>query len=103
MTEIKCDPASVARLFDRAIPEPNTGCLLWTGAMDSKGYGLIMVGGRAVGAHRAVWQMINGPIARHQLVKHRCHVPLCCNPDHLALVAINRAPAAIDRKARHTP
>lgn len=73
---------------DRVIPEPNTGCLLWEGAVARYGYGHVKVGGRKgrnVLVHRMVWEEANGPIPDGLHVLHRCDVPACCNVDHLFL------------------
>ena len=42
-------PAILDRLFSKVIPEPNSGCWLWTGFVGSRGYGLIMVGSAKTG------------------------------------------------------
>jgi hypothetical protein len=38
-----------------------------------------------MGAHRAAWELTNGPIPADQQVLHRCDNPACCNPAHLKL------------------
>ncbi len=69
-------------------------CWLWTGAQMGKGwetkagYGLIRVDAPARGtipAHRASWEIHNGPIPAGQLVLHKCDVHPCVNPAHLFL------------------
>ena len=68
------------------IPEPMSGCWLWTGAVLSAGYGLMR--GRRPGnilAHRVSWELAHGPIPEDQYVLHRCDVPSCVNPNHLFL------------------
>jgi hypothetical protein len=73
---------------ERTIPEPNSGCLLWEGAVQRYGYGHIRVGGRKgrnVSVHRLVWEEANGPIPLGLHVLHQCDVPACVNINHLFL------------------
>ena len=74
-------------LLERSIPEPNSGCWLWTGMTNHKGYGYIVQrqGGKAryLRAHRVSYEMSCGSIAPGMLVLHRCDVRLCINPAHL--------------------
>lgn len=66
--------------------EPNSGCWLWVGYLDRKGYGQIQVGGYTKSlAHRAAWTAFCGPIPSGLFVCHRCDTPACVNPDHLFL------------------
>lgn len=63
-------------------------CLVWTGATDPKGYGIIRSGGAGsptVRTHRLAWELANGPIPAGMWVLHRCDTPGCCNPEHLFL------------------
>lgn len=74
-----------AFLDSRSIPEPNSGCILWTGRVHSFGYGMVQVGGKNQYAHRTAWILAHGPIPKGLLVCHKCDVPACINPDHLFL------------------
>lgn len=63
-------------------------CWPWTGKSLLKGYGYIGVAGRGSGkllSHRAVWTLTFGAIPQGQVVRHKCHNRLCCNPAHLEL------------------
>lgn len=67
-------------------------CWEFTGWRDSLGYGRIGHGkgrGRSTTpvmlAHRAAWEVANGPIPDGMLVCHKCDNPPCCNPAHLFL------------------
>ena len=68
-------------------PEPNSGCWLWTSTLDKDGYPLASrsrkLKPRTVRAHRAVYEIINGPIAEGLTLDHSCRTRPCVNPDHL--------------------
>lgn len=79
---------SLAERFEaKYIPEPNSGCWLWTGALNSDGYGGIGESHtrRVLTAQRAAWQLYRGEIPNGMHVLHRCDVRCCVNPDHLFL------------------
>jgi len=67
------------------LPEPNSGCWLWDGSTNGRGYGSFCLHGRSGGAHRASYQLYKGAIPAGLLVLHKCDVPPCVNPDHLFL------------------
>ncbi len=76
-------PTTVEAVLERVTPEPNTGCLLWIGAVDVDGYGLTRVRGRQFRAHRLAWEQVYGPVPAGALICHRCDQPSCVNPAHL--------------------
>jgi hypothetical protein len=64
-------------------------CWEWTGAPDSNGYGVIGRGLRGtsdIPAHRAVWQLLVGPIPDGMTYDHLCRNHACVNPDHGEIV-----------------
>lgn len=75
---------------EKYIPEPMSGCWLWTGALSgSMGYGFMR---RFPGehasykyAHRFSWEHHHGPVPDGMHVLHKCDIPTCVNPDHLFL------------------
>ncbi|KKL67586.1 hypothetical protein LCGC14_2133510 [marine sediment metagenome] len=77
----------IERLSCRLKVVPN-GCWEWQGCRLKDGYGLIGRGGGKRGmlrVHRAMWEIVFGPIPDGMDVLHRCDNPPCANPTHLWL------------------
>ena len=66
----------------RSLPEPMTGCWLWTGSVGHNGYGLAHHAGERR-AHRIAWRLFTGVAAGIKQVLHRCDTRACVNPAHL--------------------
>jgi len=80
---------TIERLERHFMPEPNTGCWLWIGARNWRGYGQIGAGngsGRTLMAHRAAYVLARGPIPEGMDIDHLCRVRACVNPAHLEAV-----------------
>lgn len=72
--------------FERKfIPEPFSGCWLWSGGLIDGRYGMFTVNNKPCRAHRIAWQLYRGSIPNGVNVLHRCDTPICVNPDHLFL------------------
>ena len=75
------------RFEEKYLPEPNSGCWLWTASTDKGGYGKITVDRRQIGAHRISYQLHKGQIPAGLDLDHVCRVRCCVNPDHLEPVS----------------
>ncbi len=67
------------------VPEPMSGCWIWTGSLTARGYGYLgnKKNGQPQTAHRHSWKLHCGPIPTGKHVLHKCDVRCCVNPDHL--------------------
>lgn len=75
------------RLRSRLVVMPS-GCHEWQGSRSAWGHGRLNRGRRGEGniaAHRAAWELANGPIPDGLFVCHHCDNPPCCNVEHLFL------------------
>jgi hypothetical protein len=67
-----------------------SGCWLWTGALNSAGYGRFHLDepGLVGYAHRVAYEIQAGPIPAGMTIDHLCRVKRCVNPAHLEAVTI---------------
>ena len=61
-------------------------CILWTGALNSRGYPCFAIDGVSQLAHRVAYEAAHGPIPEGMTIDHLCRVRHCVNPDHLEAV-----------------
>lgn len=62
--------------------------IIWTGSLNSDGYGVLRVNGRLVTAHRYAWGREHGPIPDGMVIDHKCWERTCVNVDHLRLATL---------------
>ena len=100
MTTLYADPhALVARMLRRTV-RTESGCWIFQGATNSRGYGIVCSGrkGKSVLTHRLVVIARDGEIPNGMTVDHQCHDShvcrdvascvhrRCVNPEHLAVM-----------------
>ena len=88
------------RIEAMSIPEPNSGCRIWTGAVSSKGYGSIRINGKSLGAHRVAYELEKGPIPAGMMVCHHCDLPPCIEATHLYAGTNDDNMADMDKRNR---
>jgi hypothetical protein len=93
------EPAEVR--FWRKV-QKTSNCWLWTGSLDTGGYGMFWPSSRqAVHAHRFAWLLTNGEFDRRLDVLHECDNPRCVRPSHLFLGTEHDNMMDMARKGRH--
>lgn len=71
------------RFERRTIPEPMSGCLLWTGEVNDKGYGRFLIGGKRIPSTHVALALAGRPVPNGMLACHHCDNPGCVNEAHL--------------------
>lgn len=62
-------------------------CWEWQGAPNSGGYGFFSIGTAKTTAHRAGYELFEGPIPDGLVIDHLCRNRRCVNPGHLEAVS----------------
>jgi len=92
------DPRVIVRLLDKVKLNKETGCWVWTGYVNSDGYGILNLG-RPVSkrfghsrknlrayVHRLAFAIFKGRLDEGFDVHHTCHNRKCVRPEHLEAV-----------------
>jgi len=58
-------------------------CWLWHGYIAPSGHGKTTWQGKGITAHRLAWILKRGAVPADMCLNHKCHVPNCCNPEHM--------------------
>lgn len=97
-------PEYVTRFLRKLKPVPATDCIIWTGAIDQDGYGILkgpITRSRMCKAHRISYWIFRGPLDDEDTLNHifKCRNKRCVNPYHLEPASryVNTALGNIDR------
>lgn len=75
------------RKFDQKYTVAESGCWIWTGALDRRdGYGRFYDGVSNVAAYAFAYEFENGPVPSGMVLDHLCRERRCVNPTHLRIV-----------------
>lgn len=96
------DRKKLIALFNKyTIPEPNSGCYIWLGNVDSRNYGRVCIDYQQYYAHRLSYTLKFGAIPGGKLLMHSCDNPCCVNPHHLTPGTYQENNADMMKKGRH--
>jgi hypothetical protein len=108
-TRLTMSEADLARFEALHAPEPNTGCWLWVGCVDRRGYAKFAHGGLSLRGHRVAYEHFVAQVPSGLELDHLCRTPACVNPAHLEpvthrenILRSDAPPAACARKT-HCP
>jgi hypothetical protein len=95
---------SVIERFERLIERiPQSGCWIWMGSVDRRGYGRFSPHRIARKAHRVAYELFVGPIPPRMGILHSCDIPSCVNPSHLRPGTQRDNTLDAIRRGRHVP
>jgi hypothetical protein len=73
----------VQRILTNIFKDEETGCWMWQGKSNNKGYPYIRSGGKVLLPYRVLYEHAVGPIPEGFEMDHLCRTPMCVNPQHV--------------------
>ena len=64
-----------------------TDCWIWPYSLNKDGYGHLQKNKKLTGAHKLIFEFINGELPKGIELDHLCRTPMCVNPTHLEAVS----------------
>jgi hypothetical protein len=77
------DQLDIARFWSSVDVGHYTACWPWTKEPNAHGYGEIKIEGTVKPAHQVAYELLAGPSPAGTIFRHKCDMPLCCNPTHI--------------------
>src|SRR5262249_12851060 len=77
---------TIENIMSNTIRDEESGCLLYTKALDKDGYPRISLEGETGLGSQVVFKLYYGAIPAGHEVDHICHVRRCVEPSHLRLL-----------------
>jgi hypothetical protein len=71
--------------LQNTVLDADTGCMNWQHYKNADGYGRMSFNRKVISAHRFSYKLFIGDIPEGLIVRHKCHNPPCCNPNHLLI------------------
>lgn len=95
---------AVKVFMSKVEPDLNSGCWLWSGAVQTKGYGTCNLFGLRKATHVSVF-IARGEKRKNwtNVLMHKCDTPLCVNPEHLVFGTQSENIRDMHRRGRSGP
>lgn len=78
---------SIETILPRLEPIGESGCLVWSGAISTSGYGVVSIAQRMRYVHRLMWVHTHGEIPKGLVIDHLCRVRCCANVAHMEVTS----------------
>jgi hypothetical protein len=82
------------------MPEPNSGCWIWTRSLTGLGQAQIKIHYRSLIASRVAYEEYIGEIPPRMIVRQQCGLLCCVNPAHLFLTSNSEFVSGMVRDGR---
>jgi hypothetical protein len=97
---------AMSRFMSKVVIVPGA-CWIWVAGVNQCGYGWFRANGKAVRAHKFIYERLRGPVPDGLVLDHRCRIRRCVNPEHLKPITrventlIGFAPTAQNARKTH--